>query len=179
MNKIISTTVALIVALIAALAALPACAEDDFYAGAALGTKGTMLGSTGSTLPFKLYGGFALTEHVAVEAGYTSFGVFEYSGDREIALRALSVAVKGSFAITDSWSAFGKVGAARHVIDVKGTGLSVREQNKTTPMLGVGVGYKFTPNLTADLELVSYGKIKLDNGRLAFRQLQLGANYSF
>ena len=175
MNKIVSTTIA----LIAALAALPACAEDDFYAGAALGTKGTMIGSTGSSLPFKLYGGFALNEHLAVEAGYTSFGVFEYSGDREIGLRALTIGVKGSFAIADSWSAFGKVGVARHMIDVKGAGLSVREQNKARPMLGVGVGYKLTANLTADLELVSYGKIKVDNGRLAFRQLQLGANYSF
>ena len=175
MNKILSTSFA----LITALAALPACAETGMYAGAALGSKGNLVGSTDSTRPFKLYGGFALNEHLAIEGAYTSFGVFKYSDNRKIGLNVLSVAAKGTFNISESWTAFGKVGVARHMINVNGDGLSIREQDKTRPLLGVGVGYKLTPNLTLDLELASYGKIKLEKGRLNYNQLQLGANYSF
>lgn len=178
MNKSFATSFTLIAAL-TAQSSFAAEANHDYYLGAALATKGTMTGSTSSSLPFRLYGGFALNDQVAYEVGYTSFGVFKYSQNREIALSALTLAAKGTLHITDSWTAFGKVGAARHVIDVKGTGLFVREQNKVTPMLGVGVGYKVTPKLTLDMELVSYGKIKLDNGQLTYRTLQLGANYSF
>lgn len=183
MNKILCTALT----LIGAFAALPACASDDFYVGASIGTRGNMdfstsagaLNANNKPRPFNVYGGFNFTEQVAIEAGYTSYGDFKYDGGREIGLSAFHLAAKGSMRINESWSAFGKAGVVRHAIDVKGAAMPVREQDKITPLFGIGVSYKLTPALMLDLQLVSHGRIKTDTGRLAYRQLQLGANFSF
>lgn len=172
----------------AALATIPACAADnDFYVGAALATKGSLdlrtpagrVAPDSRSLPFKLYGGYNFNDRFALEAGYTSFGKFKYSQGRSVDLDAFHVAAKGAVHISEAWTAFGKVGAVRHNIDVTGDTPPVREQSKVKPLIGVGIAYKMAPDLKLEVELASYGRIRNDSGRLAFRQLQAGLNYAF
>lgn len=183
MNKKIFT----IIALAAATASTPAFAEDDFYLGAAVGTKGNMslLTPAGRAAPsngprsFSFYGGYRLSEYVDLEAGYTGFGHFKFGGAGDIDLTALHLALKGSIKVSESWSLFGKAGAVRHKVDTAVTGGTGRETAKVKAMFGIGAAYAVTPRLSLTAEVSDYGKVDTQNMKLKFRQAQLGLKYSF
>ena len=183
MNKKLCT----IIALAAAGAFTPAFADDDFYLGAAVGTKGNMTLRTpaGRLVPtnhprsFSVFGGYRLSEYVDLEAGYTSFGHFRFGGAGDIDLTALHLSGKGKIKVSESWTLFGKVGAVRHKVDTDlgaGTG---RETSQVKPMFGVGASYALTPRLSVSAEVTDYGKVNTQNMKLKFRQAQLGLKYSF
>ncbi|QYF95628.1 porin family protein [Massilia sp. PAMC28688] len=182
MNKNISHSLA----VLATLACVPAAAAD-YYVGAAVGSRGNMHIDTGAgrlepenrPQPFALYTGFDFTDRVAIEAGLVTFGDYRYTGARKISMGGLYLAAKGSIPISQSWTAFGKLGAARHAVRVTGEGFPVKEQNKVTPMLGLGLGYTITQSLELNLELVHYGRVKSPTSQLTFRKLQAGVSYSF
>lgn len=182
MNKIFSHSLA----VLAIVAAVPAAAAD-FYVGAAVGSRGNMDIDTAAGIlvpdnkpqPFSLYTGFDFTDRVAIEAGLVTFGDYRYTGGRKINMGGLYLAAKGNIPISESWTAFGKLGAMRHAVRVTGEDLPVKEQNKVTPMLGIGLGYAITQNLKLNLELVHYGRVKSPTSHLTFRELQAGVSYSF
>lgn len=183
MNKRICTTIT----LAAALAASPAFAADDVYAGFGLSNAGKLhLNSadgrstnTNKPRPFSLYGGYQLSEHVALEAGYSDFGTFKFGSAAEIDLSALYVAAKGSVHVSDSFTLFGKAGLARIRVDKSGPQATGDDFAKVRPMLGVGAAYRLTERATVELELVKYSSIKNATTRLNINQLRLGANYRF
>ncbi len=80
MNKLLSAS------LILALAAPAVHATDTFYAGAGIGTRGTLhRGTPAGTVdninhprPFKVFGGYEFTDLFALEAGYTDFGKYRF-----------------------------------------------------------------------------------------------------
>jgi OOP family OmpA-OmpF porin len=175
-------------ALIAMLAA-PAvhAVENNLYVGAAIAGGGTVViqtqagrfENTNSAHPFKLYGGYDITEHVAIEAGYASYGKFRFASPGTVDLSGLHVAAKGSMALGKSFSVFGKLGAVRHSMDVAGIGAESFKTTKTRALMGFGFDYRIIPQLAATLELTNYGTIKSRTGQLRVRQLELGLKYHF
>lgn len=183
MNRKIFT----IIALAAAGASTPAFANEDFYLGAAVGTKGNMslITAAGRATPsnsprsFSVHGGYRRSEYVDVEAGYTSFGHFKFGGAGDIDLTALHLAAKGNIKISESWTLFAKAGVVRHNVDTSVTGGQGRETSEVKPMFGIGASYALTPHLSLSAEVTSYGKVETQNMKLNFRQAQLGLKYSF
>lgn len=183
MNKPICT----ILALAAALAASPASASEDFYLGAGIGSKGHMniitsagrVANTNDPRPFSLFGGYHINDHFALEAGYHGFGDYKFGSAGETDLNSLYLAAKGSIKLSDAWTVFGKVGAARHSVDVSPAGLASRETTSVKPMYGIGFGYKLAPKLTLETELMDYGHVRAQGLNLNYRQLRLGVNYRF
>lgn len=173
--------------LIAALAAVPALAADDFYLGAAIGTQGKMTFSSGAgsidntnhPRNFSLHGGYVLSDRFAIEAGYTSFGDFKFGSVAEADLSALHLAAKASFPVSEAWSVFGKAGVVRHSIDISRAGATLVDMSKVRGLLGVGVEYHQSPKLSVALELVDYGRVREPGLDLKARQLQAGVNYRF
>lgn len=176
-----------IIALAAAGASTPALASDDFYFGAAVGTKGNMslrtpagrLEPSNHPRSFSLYGGYRLFEQVDLEAGYTSFGHFRFGGAGDIDLTAFHLSGKGNIKVSESWTLFGKVGVVRHSVDTDLTGGGGRDTSKTKPLFGIGASYALTPRLSLSAEVSDYGTVKTQNMTLKFRQAQLGLKYSF
>lgn len=183
MNKLFVTALS----LIAALAAVPATAADDFYLGAAIGTQGKLTFSNGAGTmdntnhprAYSLYGGYVLSERFAIEAGYSSFGDFKFGSVAEADLSALHLAAKASFPVSDAWSVFGKAGVVRHSIDITNSGRTAFDMTKVRGLLGVGVEYHQSPKLSVALELVDYGKVREPGLDLKTRELQAGVNYRF
>lgn len=183
MNKLLCTTIT----LAAALAAAPAHAADEFYAGFGLSNAGHLhlntpagrLTNTNKPRPFSLYGGYKLSEHIAVEAGYSDFGSFKFGSGAELDLSALYVAGKGSVNLSDAFTLFAKAGVARIAIDKSGPGYYGDDLAKVRPLLGVGAGYRLSERATVELELVRYSSIKNATTNLKVNQLRLGANYRF
>jgi OOP family OmpA-OmpF porin len=183
MNKLLCTTIS----LAAALAAAPAQAADDFYAGFGLSNAGKLSLSTSAgrtqninkPRPFSLYGGYKLNDNFAVEAGYSDFGTFKFGSGAELDLSALYVAGKGSVNVSDSFTLFAKAGVARIAVDKSGPGYYGDDFAKVRPMLGIGAGYRLSERATVELELVKYSKINNATTNLKVNQLRLGANYRF
>lgn len=176
-----------IIALAAAGLSTPALADDDFYLGAAVGSTGSMsllmptgrISDTNSPRGFTVYGGYRLSEHVDLEAGYTSFGNFEFGAAGQIDLSALHLAGKRNFKVSESWTLFGKLGVVRHTIDKDVSGARPRETSQVKPMFGVGASYAITQRVSADVELVDFGTVRSQNLNLKYRQARLGLKYSF
>lgn len=183
MNKIICT----ILTLAAAVAASTASAGEDFYLGAGIGTKGHMnivtsegrFGNTNDPRPLSVFGGYQLTERFALEAGYKNFGNYKFGGRGEVDLDSIYLAGKGSIELSDNWTVFGKLGAVRHSVEVSPTGVASRETATVKPMYGVGFGYRLTPKLTLEAEVVDYRETHTQNLKLSYREAQLGLNYRF
>jgi len=183
MNKLLYS----ILALTAALAAPCAHAEDPFYIGAALGAQGKLNLATNGVIErntnhpraFRLSGGYQFNEHFALEAGYIGFGNFNFASGAEVDLSALHVAAKGSIALGESFSLFGKAGLARHDRDITGATPGAGSLVKTRAMYGIGVAYRMTEKLSLTAELVDYGTIRSPGTKLTMRQLEVGLNYRF
>jgi hypothetical protein len=183
MNKLMYSTLT----LAAVLTAPCAHAEDQFYVGAALGTQGNLNLATNGGIErntnhpraFRLSGGYQFNEHVALEAGYIGFGNFEFASGAKVDLSALHVAAKGSIALGESFSLFGKAGLARHDRDISGPTPGPGSLVRTRAMVGIGVGYRMTDRLSLTAELVDYGTIRSPGTKLTMRQLEVGLNYRF
>lgn len=183
MNKLFCTTIT----LAAALAASPARAADEFYAGFGLSKAGHLhlntaagrITNTNKPRPFSLYGGYRLNENFALEAGYSDFGGFKFGPVAQVDLSALYVAAKGSVHVSDSFSLFAKAGLAHITVDKSAPDDGGDKFAKVRPMLGIGAGYRLTERATVELELVKYSSVKNATTNLKVNQLRLGANYRF
>ena len=170
MKKIFTAVLA-----VAAMTTPLAHAEEQgkTYAGVAITSpsKARMLSRTGqegvdsSRVGAKIYGGINLTEHVALEAGYASFGSHTLnnagpgaSGDTRLASNMVYVAVKGSTMVGERVALFGKTGMAHTRISASGTG--AQDVSMTRVMVGLGAQYRITPTLAATLELNRYGGLR-------------------
>lgn len=179
-----------ILALAAILAAPLAQAEDikdPFYAGATIGQRSTLTLSDGvntvksSSEPraFGLRGGYEFNEHFAVEGGYTRFGMYKFPGNAHINMGTLYAAAKGSFALGDKFSLFGKAGIARNTLKLVGTNSDDDSYSKTRAMFGAGVAYRVSEQVALTAEVVDYGTLRTGAGKVKMRQVEAGLNFHF
>lgn len=129
-------------------------APTKFYVGADVGTtkaKGESDRESGAGI----FGGYNFNQHVAIEAGYrrlASFdGAFEgITGSSR--LDQLSVSAIGTIPFGNGFSVFGRLGANR--ISVKGNyGTEHFKDHANRGVYGIGMGYTFTPAISARIEL--------------------------
>lgn len=179
----------LLTALIAMAGSVGAHAEG-IYVGVAAGGTNIDLDCEGapscdkSDTGFKLFGGYKLTENVAVEAHYADYGKAKLSGggisvDVKVSGFGLGVAYLGDFA-TD-WNGVVRAGIARNKlkVDASGGGFSDSDsESKTKGYIGAGVGYKLTKEvaLTAAIDYTQ-GEYNGDKAKVTL--YTIGVNYSF
>ena len=133
---------------------------------------------------FKLFGGYKLTENVAVEAHYADFGKFEgsapgLSGNVKLSGFGLGVALLGDLA-TD-WNGVVRAGVARNKVKSEGSGFGVSvsdSESKTKGYIGAGIGYKLTKevSLTAAID---YTEGELQGDKIKGTLYTIGVNYAF
>lgn len=160
-------------------------AADTYYVGAGIGTRGTLhRGTPTGTVdninhprPFKVFGGYELTDNVALEAGYTDFGKYKFALPGTVDIKSYHVLVKGSMKLGESWALFAKAGASH--ARVRHAGVALENISETRPMIGIGAEYAITKDLHLGLELVNHGTVKSSTTKLNLRQLQAGVRYSF
>ncbi len=120
---------------------------------------------------YKLFGGYQINKHFAVEAGYFDLGSFDFTAttlplgtlNGEIKLRGLNADVVGFLPFTEKWSAFGRVGInyAEAKDTFSGTGavnvLNPKADERDANLkVGVGLQYAFTDALAMRIETERY-----------------------
>jgi len=165
------------------------------YFGAGVGASNVDIDCTGFTTcdksdtGFKLYGGYALSGPLTVEAVYFNWGkakagltVGSVSGSGEGKGDGFGVGVAYFIPASPDWVPVMRAGIMRNKVKVTFTpgGLIPSESfTKTAPYLGLGIGYKLQPNMfvTGD---VDFSKVKYDIDETAnTRLVSLGLRFTF
>jgi opacity protein-like surface antigen len=182
----------LLASLIAAAAAAPAVhAQQAAYVGLAVGAgKGELKLSDGTTtltsgdspVPLNGYVGYAFHPNFAVEGGITFYGEYDFPGSTTAIFGLFHASVKGSMNLNEKWLLTGKVGVARHGlnVDIPGpNGTAEFRFNETRPLVGVGLEYRFSDRFSGTLELTDYGTSKRPEMHIQVRNLEAGIKYRF
>ncbi|MDO8252692.1 MAG: OmpA family protein [Rhodoferax sp.] len=191
MKKVIKTVGVLGLVGCAVIASPFAMADDSgWYGGANIGqsratiddariTSGLLGGgfSTSSIIDedrdrgYKIFGGYQINKHFALEGGYFDLGKFGFTATTvpagtlsgNIRLRGLNLDAVGTLPVTEKFSVFGRVGAnyAEASDAFSGTGsVSVLNPNPskrdTNLKLGLGLQYAFTESLAMRAEVERY-----------------------
>lgn len=120
---------------------------------------------------FKLYGGYQLTPHLAVEGGYFDLGKFGYTAHTaplgslrgDMRVRGLNLDLVGTVPLTDRLSLLGRVGVNHARVNDRfaGTGSvsvarTTASKSEANAKFGVGVNYAFNDALSMRLEFERY-----------------------
>ena len=185
MKKIVS-----IIALAFAALTTPLLANsEDFYIKASIGRSHYIdLGDhvdnenpNGASLGL----GYIVNKNWDAEIGYTHFGTVKSTGispQKSLKTQTIYAAGIGKLPITETFSVFGKAGAAFNYSNLSSEGTSI-EYNKaiTELLLGAGFSYQFTEELAATIDYTFYGKGKVANNSAEFKldQINFGLKYNF
>ena len=161
------TAIALAIAgLAAATVAQAAPQADTFYAGAKAGWASVHHGlnqlkdEPGQTVSrnseaYGVFGGYQITDNLAVEAGYEYFGRAKAKTNGEQYFRhtahGTTLALKGSYPVLADLDVYGRVGAASIRSDYKFTNAKYHSL-KVSPVFAAGVEYAILPELALRAE---------------------------
>lgn len=188
MNKFLTST------LLAAVVLAPCSASaEDYYAGLNFSKGGTLTyrnplnGKTASDdtgAVFKLYGGFALTENYALEAGYAQGGRAHFdkaalgmATEPTFKASNLYLAARATHRFNDDWSVFGKLGVVRNRYEGAGAGSGT--VSSTKPLLGVGMAYNVSKDVALTVEYERMGRTRKQGVNVVQNALQLGVKVGF
>lgn len=198
--KPILNTLLFAAAATATAAYSPLALADDFYVGVNIANKNeahidqtgrdgktTRADSKGSGIPLKVYGGYNFSPVWAVEGGYLRFGGNDFDlplgGQLSVKSQAFYAAAKGTLALSEQWSLFGKLGAARASSKITvsgfGAGSDSRSANHNSLYASVGGAYAITQQLSVQLEVERFGKVNNEGLISNLNTLSLGLRYSF
>lgn len=191
----------MILALVTAIAAVGAAQAQDAGTGgstapyaagftphAYLGL-GAAIGDNLATSDYrvapKIFGGYEFTPNWGVEGGYTRYGTetgYAWMGQNDIRRYQVKgyssyAAAKYTIPLSDSFSAFGKLGVqhSERISDMTGT--SRFTERDTGLYGGIGVQYALNKNLALTGEYERYGKDK--NSGAKADQFTVGLKYGF
>jgi OmpA-OmpF porin, OOP family len=120
---------------------------------------------------YKLFGGYQLNRHFAVEAGYFDLGKFAFKATTiplgtfggDIKVRGVNLDLVGILPLSEKFSAFGRIGVNRAKADdtFSGTGLvrvlkSSASQRATNAKAGLGLQYALNDSLGVRAEVERY-----------------------
>ncbi|MBJ7311725.1 outer membrane beta-barrel protein [Rugamonas sp. CCM 8940] len=173
---------------------------DDFYVGANLASKSeghiNQTGRDGKTtradsknggIPVKVYGGYNISPLLALEGGYQRYGTNHFDlplgGQLGAEAHAFYAAAKGTLALNEQWSLFGKLGVARTSSKITVSGLGAasdsRSANRNSLYASVGGAYAISQQLSVQLEWDRFGKVNNEGFVSNLNNLSLGLRYSF
>ncbi|MFC0252134.1 outer membrane beta-barrel protein [Massilia consociata] len=150
MFKNIAAAAALVVASSTAFAAQP----GTFYAGGDVG-KTKLENQSGRATSAGAFIGYNFHQNFAVEAGYRRLGDYDFHafgvhGDVNVDQAALSLV--GTLPLSSGFNLFGRVGYNRLEVEGSANGYHAKD-SVSKALIGVGVGYAFTPTISARIEL--------------------------
>lgn len=136
---------------------------------------------------FNLGVGFAIDKTWDVEVGYLHFGEYNVStaaagipvrskGDTQ----SIYAAAIGKVPVSETFSVFGKIGLAVHrsdVTDITPLGTEKASDTKVNYLLGGGVSYQFTKELTGLVDYTYFDKVNDSDTKLSL--LSVGLRYAF
>ncbi len=129
----------------------------------------------------KLYTGLQFTPTWAAELGYGAFGTWQAT-DRtggatvqaSLSSKVAYVAARATQPLGDSFELFGKAGLALNRVSRQDSlGFSAR-QSFVRPMLGGGLAWKMTPQLSATVEYAYYGSRRSNGEQFTQQKLEAG-----
>lgn len=138
----------------------------------------------------KLYGGYALTENLGIEAGYAHLGKVNNSNtdgvntaSLDYRARALYIAGTAALPLSQEFSVFAKAGVTSNhgKVTARLNGLSdSMSRSNTTGMFGIGAEYSFAKNMSAVAEYENFGKVIDENeGNTKAQMVSVGLRYKF
>lgn len=168
------TTIALVVAGLVSTVTQAAPQANTFYAGAKAGWAslrhglnqyqyegdGSIVGKAKiNSVSYGVFGGYQITDHFAIEAGYEFFGrgkVKEFAGgEKRTTAHGSSLSLKASYPVLDNLDIYARAGAALVRVDYKDdTGGETHKFNdlKVSPVFAGGLEYAILPELALRLE---------------------------
>jgi len=193
MDKRFGLTAFAALALSAAMAA-QADVKPGFYAGASIGTtklsddsfENSGIALDDNDTGFKLFGGYAFNNNLAVELSYFDLGKASGSfsdpfiGDAnfDVGVSGLNASVVGRVPVSDTFSLFGKVGFASYDVDghvtISGVGSGSDSQSESDLTYGLGAAFNLGPQWELRAE---YEAIDVDHGDA--NMISVGAMYRF
>lgn len=136
----------------------------DTYAGVSIGNASPDSSGFDSAIGWKIFGGYALNDILAVEGGYVSFG--EMDGPTIFSNIATSIeptgfeiAAVGNFPINSQFSLFGKVGLLAWDTDINFSGpggSASASETGTDVFFGLGGQFEISGNLAVRASWESY-----------------------
>lgn len=150
MFKKIAAAAALVIASSSAFAAAP----GSFYVGADVG-KTKIDDASGRATSAGIFAGYTFVQNVAVEASYRRLGeytvsAFGVNGDLDVDQAAVSVV--GTLPLNGGFSLLGRLGY-NHLEAKANVRGSTATESTSGAVVGLGVGYAFSPAMSARLEL--------------------------
>lgn len=135
--------------------------------------------------------GYKLNDTWGAEVGYVQFGTAKYGGSVDTSSVSLKfktqtvyAAVVGKLPLTSSLSGHGKLGlAVNHtqsnlvIVDGSARTSESYSMTKSSPLLGLGLAYQFTPTLSGLLDYTYVGKVT--DGDMKVSMVSLGLRYHF
>ncbi|MDT9002066.1 outer membrane beta-barrel protein [Paucibacter sp. APW11] len=134
----------------------------------------------------KLYAGLQFTPTWAAEVGYGAFGTWRASDSTsgsalqaKLSSKVAYLAARATQPLSESFDLFGKAGLALNRVSRQDSqGFSARE-SFVRPMLGAGLAWKLTPQMSATVEYAHYGSRRTDGDKFTQQKLELGVALSF
>jgi OOP family OmpA-OmpF porin len=189
-------TVFTLAACAAATLIAGAANANDFYVGVSRATPGEAYASFASAdvvrnynspVALKLFGGAQLSEQFGIEAGYGDFGTWKIAnpasaGQQEVRITSSVwyLAGKGSLALNQRFSVFGKLGIAGNRFNRSDSATAATSNfSSLRPMLGFGAEYNITKSVAAVLEYEYFGESSSPTQSYTQQKLELGLKYHF
>lgn len=176
---------------LAATASLPALAADNnqrgSYIGVDLGSTQFKVSGAGSERKLTLGGtfGYQFNEYVALENQIQRLGSWKVGNGIRVNADTISLSLIGKYPVSQDFSLYGRLGAARNTVSVGYTNLSIAA-SQTKAVLGLGGEYRLDKNFRVRAELTSLGSNQLgdrslgvDPIKIKLQQLTLGVQYAF
>lgn len=133
----------------------------------------------------KLYAGYAFNDVIALEGGWSvnqtgRFAKSETGAPHDASFKAnvAYAAARATYRISEAWSVAGKLGAARHSLELT-RGATTERHHDVRAMFGVGTSYDLTPNAALTLDLNHYGTVRTKNTEYRVIKLEAGVRFSF
>ena len=137
---------------------------------------------------FNLGVGFAIDKTWDLEVGYLHFGNFNFSETIAVGetvsvkgdTQSIYAAAIGKVPVSETFSVFGKIGLAVHrsdVTDITPLGTEKASDTKVNYLLGGGVSYQFTKELTGLVDYTYFDKVNDGDTKLSL--LSVGLRYAF
>lgn len=128
-----------------------------------------------------LFGGYYLTDWLAIEGGYNYFGEMkakDANGRHTSQLHGIELGLKPIYSLTDNFSAFGKIGALGWNNNTSGS-YNENEAGIST-MLGLGFSYDVSKNITLQTEYQWFNDVESSlSQRTDLSFVSLGLVYNF
>ncbi|NHQ86078.1 outer membrane beta-barrel protein [Iodobacter sp. HSC-16F04] len=157
----------------------PAFAEG-FYLGTEINARGASLEINNRSVEDKtgvgwgIHAGYQFSPYFATEVAYRDLGDIDFTvAQTQSKASAIQASLIGTYPFTSRFSVFGRLGVAQLKSTLKDNRYTYQDHNDTKALLGLGVEFAITKQISLRTELSEY------TGDHNISSLSLGANFKF